>query len=63
MKKGSIGIFERESEIENLAREIYKTHSATVTDFFPKYYMRDSQDPREKSCYEIAAQTIDKYFK
>ena len=63
MKKGTIGIFEREAEIENLAREIYKTHNASVTDSFPKHYMRDSQELREKGCYAIAAQTIDRYFK
>lgn len=63
MKKGTLGIFEREAEIEKLAREIYRTHSATVTDSFPKHYMRDSQEPREKGCYAIASQIIDRYFK
>lgn len=63
MKKGTIGIFEREAEIEKLAREIYLTHNGTVTDSFSEHYMRDSHHPTEIACYITAKQIIDRYFK
>ena len=63
MKKGHIGVMERYAEIESLARLIYQTHGATVGDSFPKNYMRDSKEHRERSCYVIATRIIDRYLR